>query len=137
MVGHGPGDGDLGVFDYGAMGHRVHCHKNHDHQDDVHGDGFHGDGVHEDGVHGDGVHGDGDCGDDVHGDGAHWNYDFEGVHVCHWCQNGGDGILKGAMVKELLLEVVVCLSDFCHPEEVGIQIHVTCGDGGYLWIYCV
>lgn len=137
VVGHGPSDGDLEDLAYGVVGHKVHGHENHGHQDAVHGDGVRGDGVHGDDVYGVGVHEYDDHEDGVHGIGAHWNYDYEGVHVCHWCENGGDDILKEAAVKELLLEVVVCLSDFCRPEEVGIQVYVAYGDGGYPWIYCV
>lgn len=58
----------------------------------------------------------------------------EGVYGCHWCQNGGDDILKGAILEELLIETVACLSDFCLLEEMGIQVDVTCEDGGNLWI---
>lgn len=132
MVGHGPGDGDHGGLAYGVVGHRVHGH-----QDALHGDGVRGDGVHGDDVYGGGVQEDDAHEDGVHGDGAHWNYDYEGVHVCHCCQNGSDDILKGMVVKEVLLEMVVCLSELSHPEEVGIQICVACQDGGYPWIYCV
>lgn len=149
MVDHGPSDGDLGNIGYRVVGHRVHGHGNHGHGDGVHGDGVHVDGAHrddahEDGVHGDGVHGDGVHGDGIHGDdghedsdhgdGAHWNYDCEGVYGCHWCQNGGDDILKGATLEELLIETVASLSGFCLLEEVGIQVDVACEDGGNLWL---
>lgn len=112
------------------MGHRVHSHGNRGRGDGVHGDGVHGEGVHGEGVHGDDAHKDG-----AQGDGAHWNYDYEGVHGSHWCQNGGDDILEGAMVEELLLETMVCLGDFSLLEEVGIQIYVACEDGDNLWIH--
>lgn len=102
MVGHGLGDGGLGDLGYGVVGHRVHGRRNHG--------------------HGDGVHGDGDCEDNVCVDSTHLNYDYEGAHGSHWCQNEGDGILtlEGAMVEELLLKMVDCLSNFCLLGAVGI-----------------
>lgn len=43
--------------------------------------------------------------------------------------------LMGVIVEELLLEVVVCLSGFGLPEEVGIPVYVACGDDDDLWIH--
>lgn len=151
MVGHGPCDGGLGDLGYEVVGHRVRGHKSYGHEEGVHGDGAreddvhgndvheddaHENGVHEDDAHEDGAHGDGVHEDGAHGDGAHWNYDYEGVRGFYWCQNGSDDILKEGMVEEVLVEMVVCLSDLCLLQEMGIQVYVSCGDGGNLWTHC-